>query len=116
MTYSLVTDKGYCEHVNGNYLVLCKASIENDAAEDCRSYCTSHDICIGYWLKVFPREIECNLFPSEEKCPQEFKLFGEGSITSLAKTTADLVAVAFPGYNMSCYSKNEGKSLRIILH
>ena len=110
MTYSLVTQKGFCRHANWRPLVLCETSFEFRSTDDCILKCTSHEPCIGFIVHFPGGPIRCHLIPSEKDCPKGFYLTGE----SLAKTTDELVESANPGH--MCYSKNSGMALNIDLH
>ena len=113
MTYSTVTDKGFCKHKNGNNIVLCAGYRFDSDAAGCRSKCTSYGPCVGYIVGNSPGLTHCYLIPSEENCPQEFDL-DRPTWSSLAKTSDDLVEDVRGASDHSCYSKRKG--LSIILH
>ena len=109
-SYSLVTNEGYCVHVSGSRVINCR-SIQSDSESNCRSACTFHRSCIGYYY--YSQTSRCYLIPSEyrygssDNCPEGYLV----STTSLILATwyGDLVGYTSPGY--VCYVRNDGKHL-----
>lgn len=100
--YSLITDSGICDHIDGNSPSGCGKGRMPEI--NCKGFCSSHDSCVGYTYQSYGKY--CLLHFSKNICPLGFKL--RNSYTSTAKTMEDLVAYPI---NAKFYSVCYGKIL-----
>ena len=110
--YSLITDDGWCNHVEGGFPTNCKATSVLTHSK-CEELCTSQTSCIGYSFIRF--EGACYLHPSISSCPPNFQLNDNLMKTYNYKTkkrevphtaTSKNDLVARPSAFSVCYGKN----------
>ena len=110
--YSLVTNKGWCEHAAGTGLPTFCFDRDVSTQSKCEESCTKTRYCVGYSYRHSGND-HCYLFPSREACPvfnithPQFTLTIEAHI---AESGADLVEGIKHGY--SCLRKASGKIFR----
>ena len=97
--YSLITNEGYCQHVDGGFPSYCYSNSKSRITS-CETYCTNKTSCVGYEYSAK----HCNLFTTDNTCPSEFQFTLQ---TNTAETMNDLIAISYTGY--VCYGRYPGK-------
>ena len=101
MTYSLITNNGWCQHVDGSIPSFCSPDSSVSSISNCEASCSNQASCVGY---IYAEELDnCYLFPSDSTCPSGFT-FNQRSST--AETMNDLKEQQASGW--VCYGKNTG--------
>ena len=101
MTYSLITNNGWCQHVDGSIPSFCSPDFSVSSISNCEASCSNQASCVGY---IYAEELDnCYLFPSDSTCPSGFT-FNQRSST--AETMNDLKEQQASGW--VCYGKNTG--------
>ena len=99
--YSLITKKGYCEHVSRKDPYTCYRS-DVSSQGGCENHCTFQTSCIGYYYYIKSNPT-CYLIPSERSCPSGFTPLNESG--PIAASMNDLKAYNNP--NFVCYGKKQ---------
>ena len=99
----MVSENGYCGHVNGGYPKGCwKDNVTSESI--CRADCTSNSLCIAYeYDGSF-----CGMIQSSNICPDNYVLDND----TLAKKASDIVETNFDSF--VCYRKQYGNKSEIV--
>ena len=103
--YSLITNNGLCDHVNGGSPTNCVGT-GSPSQSDCEGFCSYLTSCVGYSYDSFFNS--CFLYPSGTICHPDSILVTN---THTATTANDLVASASAPDSI-CYRKISGKILK----
>jgi len=97
--YSLIADKGFCDHVSGKSVYQC-SQYKVTSQKLCEDQCTSWTSCIAYNYN-FNETSWCYLIPSERSCPLDFTAHYTGGViaASMNELKAD------PSSRFVCYGK-----------
>ena len=107
VTFSLITNNGWCQHVDGSIPSFCSPDSSVPSISDCEASCSNQVSCVGY---IYAEELdECFLFPSDNTCPSGFT-FNQRSST--AETMNDLKEQQ--AYGWVCYGKNAGNDYMLL--
>ena len=102
--FLLITDTGFCIHVDGGGWPSYCHSPSISTTTSCESYCTNQKSCIGYTFALLHSKSFCNLYLNDSTCPSGFSVI---ALKNMAKTMYDLVAYSYTGY--VCYGRSPSK-------